>query len=170
VCLCLSPPQHYCRDTDVTWGNGRGALCALLGGFANISAYRCKTSVLWPSKYAKMRFLYAEPGLILSSSIVGRNQHCLLTLLLLSDSRTELNSTEKQGIIVDVALRARCCPLVNRFEYRPIRHISIAFCLADYGQTLRHQQNRKYITYRAVVRGRPSRSHRKFREVWTCRF
>jgi len=32
---CMPTQSHYCTDSDVTWGNGRGApSCALLGGFA----------------------------------------------------------------------------------------------------------------------------------------
>jgi len=34
VCLSLAAFPHYCTDPDVTWENDRGALCALLGGFA----------------------------------------------------------------------------------------------------------------------------------------
>jgi len=39
LCVCLfslAAFPHYCMDSDVTWGNGRGVPCsyALLGGFA----------------------------------------------------------------------------------------------------------------------------------------
>jgi len=35
VCLSAAACPHYCTDTDVTWGRGRGCpCCALLDGFA----------------------------------------------------------------------------------------------------------------------------------------
>jgi len=51
----------------------------------------------------------------------------------------------------------RFCPWWVTWTIRPVCHRR---CMADYGQTWRHSQNRKYITYCVVVRGGPSHGHK----------
>ena len=56
VCLSAAACPHYCTDPDVTWGNGRGCTCALLGGFA-IGA---RVALLWQhNANAKCKRLHA---------------------------------------------------------------------------------------------------------------
>jgi len=64
----------------------------------------------------------------------------------------------RSDAIVGIMTSLRCCLLVSHFKYSPCWR---CFCLADYGQTWRHSQNRKYITYYSVVRRRLGHGHRQ---------
>ena len=68
---------------------------------------------------------------------------------------------------------------MNKLEYTPRYKICVVpgesslltsslrrLCLADYGQTWRHSQNRKYITYRNATREELSQGHRQQVRKW----
>ena len=66
---------------------------------------------------------------------------------------------------VDVTLRPRCCPPVSHFSAYAIS----AICrMAHSGQTWRHTQNRKYITYCTVTCGSFGTGRELAHRVWTC--
>ena len=64
--------------------------------------------------------------------------------------------TNFSKVITDIRLLPWFCPLANNFEC--MRYWR-CLCLADYGQTWRHPQNWKCITYCIVVRQGPSHGH-----------
>ena len=61
-------------------------------------------------------------------------------------------------------------PSTGAATWRARPHMTLSLILPRYVKKRRHPQNRKYITYRIAVRGRPSHCHRKVHEVWMCVF
>jgi len=98
--------------------------------------------------------------------------HCLQLCQMLTEFQNyfTFRLSSKQACNHRQQGRLRCCHLVNSIKQLRPRYWPIS--ASNYVKTWRHLQNRKYITYSTVVRGRQSRGHskmyRKFREIWTC--
>ena len=66
--------------------------------------------------------------------------------------------------VIDIRLCPRCCPLASHFECTPCWR---RLCVADYWQTWRHPQNRKYIALSSEEDRATVNMCREFSEVWT---
>ena len=91
-----------------------------------------------------------------SASVIAKVSHFDHPLFPFFFVNWKYKITNFSKVIIDIRLRPRFCSLANNFEC--MRYWR-CLCLADYGQTWRHPQNWKCITYCIVVRQGPSHGH-----------
>jgi len=131
VCLSVAACLHYCTDPDVTWGSGRG----------------CPLVVHYWADLQTGHGLRCH-GKIMRTRNVSEYMLVLAVCLGVCCTRYLLKQANTRHQTLSPWVTLSICRWCRR-------------CLADYGQTWRHLQNRKYITYCRRIEPRSQLTHRE---------